>query len=65
MEKNVGGLDRKVRIGGGAILIVLTYLWLAGIPRIIAALIGIYYTITGVTGYCLINKTFKIDTTKR
>jgi len=52
MKKNVGGIDKLLRISAGVVLLVLTFvlanddgLWLWG-------LIGIVPLVTGLVGWC-------------
>ena len=66
MVKNVGGKNRMVRISGGVILIIISYLRLAGhgYDRVIIGAVGIYGLATGLIRYCLINAVLKINTCK-
>ena len=62
MEKNIGNIDRVIRVVVGVILIVAAALWVSGILSIIFYIIGIILLVTGAIGYCLIQKLFKINT---
>lgn len=57
MSKNMGGLDRGLRIIVGIILIALPYLGLvpaldAGILRWIAQIVGVVFVATSAIGVC-------------
>jgi len=63
MQKNMGGLDRGIRIIAGIILIALGIL--QAIPY--AAIIGIFgafVLLTGITGFCILYVPFGISTRK-
>lgn len=63
MVRNVGPEDRVVRIVIGIVLGVLVYLGtLAGIPAIIALVIGAYLLLSGLFARCIFYKMLDIDT---
>ena len=53
-EKNVGAVDRVIRIILGIILIYVGWGWLHGIPKGIVYLIGLILIVTGILGTCLL-----------
>jgi uncharacterized membrane protein HdeD (DUF308 family) len=71
MERNVGGLDRTVRlvVGPLALLAGLGVLadLVAATPLVGGALlvVGVVLTVTGVTQRCLLNRLLGIDTCPR
>ncbi len=57
LERNVGGLDKKIRIGAGAVLILIGLfksLWLA--------IIGVIVLATGLLGFCGLYKLLGLNT---
>lgn len=63
MQKNVGGLDRAIRIVGGAALLAWTYFG-QGDARWLG-LVGIVLLATGVAGWCPAYLPFRISTCGR
>lgn len=63
MEKNVGGMDRNIRMGAGAVLLVLA---LVGIihPRWLFMLVGIVLLATGYLNFCPAYKLIGMNTNK-
>lgn len=65
MEKNVGGMDKKVRIVGGVIFLVAAIL---SPPitalKVVLSLLAVIGLGTGLTGFCPLNALFKINTAK-
>lgn len=64
MTKNVGTLDRIIRIVLGAALIAAGYLYLAGWQSIVAYVIGAGTLLTGIFGLCAVYKLLGISTAK-
>lgn len=68
MEKNVGGLDRTVRLILGAVLLVVALAALVGVVTLelwlvaVALLVGAILTVTGVVQQCPANRLFGLDT---
>lgn len=61
MEKNVGGMDKNIRMGAGAVLLVLGLLvtksWLLTI-------IGVVLLVTGFLNFCPAYKLIGMNTNK-
>jgi len=68
MEKNVGGLDERIRITLGPLLLVLSVASMRGNVRLrpsltaVAAAIGAVLTVTGLTKTCPANSAMGRDT---
>ncbi|MDH4223294.1 MAG: DUF2892 domain-containing protein [candidate division Zixibacteria bacterium] len=65
MKPNESGVDRLIRIIGGIFLFIIGW----GILKnnflgIIFDLLGLILFITGITGFCLLYKIFKVNTNK-
>ncbi len=60
MQKNVGGMDRWLRIILGIVLIVLVFVG----PQIKWGWIGLVPLLTGLFGFCPLYSPFKINTRK-
>jgi hypothetical protein len=65
MKTNEGLIDRIVRILIGSISLIIGYFWLGGIPQIIALIIGVMMSFTGLVGFCGIYTILKINTCTR
>lgn len=63
MEKNVGNMDRNIRLGAGAVLLVLSLIGIIG-PMWLFALIGIVLLATGFTNFCPAYKLIGMKTNK-
>lgn len=61
MQKNMGGLDRAIRIIAGIILIAIGLLKI--LPTIIAV-VGAFILLTGITGFCILYVPLGISTRK-
>ena len=62
-EKNVGKLDRAIRIFFGVILFSLAiFLHVGQIVRTILGLLGVIGIITGIMGHCIIYSLLKLST---
>ena len=75
MEQNVGGFDRTLRIGLGAVLLVVGILSFAGVfakgggtgmlvLRSLVVVVGAVFAVTGLVQTCPINSALGIDTTE-
>lgn len=62
MKTNEGTIDRVLRIFIGSISLIIGYFWLGGIVKIVALVIGIVMTLTGLVGFCGIYTLLKINT---
>ncbi|OGF45071.1 MAG: hypothetical protein A2452_00625 [Candidatus Firestonebacteria bacterium RIFOXYC2_FULL_39_67] len=58
MKPNLGAFDRKIRLGAGIILILISIL----LPFFAAAILGVYALLTGLMGWCPFNGLFSINT---
>jgi uncharacterized membrane protein HdeD (DUF308 family) len=68
MKKNVGTVDRIIRISLGIILIVLGIYFQSSwglVAMIVLIVLGLIALITGIIGYCGLYKIFKISTVKK
>ncbi|MEZ5454364.1 MAG: DUF2892 domain-containing protein [Thiothrix sp.] len=63
MEKNVGGMDRNIRLGAGAVLIVLSLLKIIS-PVWLFLIIGIVLVATGYMNFCPAYKLIGMNTNK-
>lgn len=64
MEKNVGSIDRIIRIVVGIVLL----LWGVGNGGLlgwIAVILGLIVLLTGILGWCWLYKLLKINTNKK
>ncbi|MFN4215870.1 MAG: DUF2892 domain-containing protein [Brevinematales bacterium] len=65
MEKNMGTLDRVIRLIIAAVLILLIVLKvLTGVWMIVAALVAIVFIVTSMLGFCPLYKLIGISTCK-
>lgn len=67
MKKNVGTIDRIIRIILGIVLISLGIYFQSSwglVAMIVLVILGLIVLITGVIGYCGLYKILKISTTK-
>jgi len=68
MDKNVGAMDKRVRIGIGAIAGLISIGVLAGalpLPLLVAPVLGlgaVILLVTGLTGFCGLYSVLGIDT---
>jgi|YelNatPaOPRAMG01_1025707.scaffolds.fasta_scaffold38041_3 membrane-bound ClpP family serine protease len=60
MKRNVGGVDKTIRIILGFILFILGYYY----QSIWFGVIGLIIILTGILGWCALYKIFKISTYK-
>ena len=60
MKRNVGGIDKIIRIILGFAIFILGYYY----QSIILGLIGLIILLTGLLGWCGLYKIFKISTYK-
>ncbi|NYZ73850.1 DUF2892 domain-containing protein [Candidatus Micrarchaeota archaeon] len=61
-EKNVGMIDRSVRLGAGIALIVGGLVYFAGLVSYVVALVGLILLVTGITSSCGIYSLLGIST---
>lgn len=65
MEKNMGTIDRLIRLTIAAALVLLIVLKvLTGIWMIVAALVAIVFIVTSMLGFCPLYKLIGISTSK-
>ena len=71
MNQNVGGLDRTARLVAGPLLVLVgAAALLEAIPGglavgAVALLLGVVFTVTGMTRKCILNRLLGIDTSGR
>lgn len=65
LRENVGGLDRFMRVVGGAVLLGLSVFKLTGAEHLLFGFIGIYGIITGTFRICLLNRLMGINTSQK
>lgn len=63
MEKNIGGIDRAIRIIVGMVLIVLGIFKMVP-DGYILALLGAFILLTGIIGFCILYVPLNISTRK-
>ncbi len=63
MQKNVGGLDRAIRIIAGIILVALGILKVLPYATMIA-IFGVFILLTGIVGFCILYVPLGISTHK-
>jgi hypothetical protein len=68
MQKNVGGYDRIARLVAGPLLLLVAVAGVVGafplgtIVVVVAVLVGLILTVTGVLQRCPLNTLFGVDT---
>ena len=68
MQKNVGGYDRIARLVAGPLLLLVAVAGVVGafplgtIVVVVAVLVGLILTVTGVLQLCPLNTLFGVDT---
>jgi len=65
MGKNVGSVDKTIRLVAGVALLALSFLWLGGFGAtsgLIAAVVGVILLATGLINFCPLFKIFGIST---
>ncbi len=66
MKKNMGNLDKVLRILGALLLVVLYFTKvLTGVWGIIALIVAVIFVITSIVGFCPLYVPFKINTAKK
>jgi len=66
MPKNMGALDRIIRIVVAAVIAVLFFTnQITGVAAIVLGIIAIIFLLTGIFGFCPIYLPFKINTGKK
>ncbi|MEB4590308.1 DUF2892 domain-containing protein [Candidatus Thiothrix sp. Deng01] len=63
MEKNVGSMDRNIRLGAGAVLLLLSLLGVIH-PRWLFLIIGVVLLATGFLNFCPAYKLIGTNTNK-
>jgi hypothetical protein len=64
MEKNVGSMDRNIRFGAGAVLLILSLLNIIN-PGWLFGIIGIVLLATGYLNFCPAYKLIGMNTDKK
>jgi hypothetical protein len=64
MKRNVGTVDRIVRVIAGIAMLLVGFLVIEGVAGVVVGAIGAVVLLTGVIGSCLLYVPFKIDTNK-
>ncbi|MDD5213012.1 MAG: DUF2892 domain-containing protein [Candidatus Gracilibacteria bacterium] len=62
--KNLGLLDRLLRIVLSEILFIIGYFWLGGMLQILVFVFAVVFLLTRIIGFCLLYKPFGFDTLK-
>ena len=62
MKRNVGGLDRAIRLLVGVFLMVLGLGAIRGKGGVIVAIVGLILLMTGLKGFCALYVPLGIDT---
>lgn len=66
MKKNMGSLDKLIRLGIAIVLIVLYYMGIiAGTLGVVGLVVALLLTITSLVSYCPIYTLFGIKTCKK
>lgn len=63
MEKNVGGMDRNIRLGAGAVLVLLSLFGIIG-PKWLFLIVGVVLLATGFMNFCPAYKLIGMNTNK-
>lgn len=63
-KQNESKLDQQIRIGIGALSLILGLFVFTGTLQVIAIIVAIVATITGFTGFCALYKLLGISTKK-
>jgi hypothetical protein len=64
MKRNVGTVDRIVRVVVGMAMLLVGFLVIEGVAGVVVGAIGAVVLLTGVIGSCLLYTPFNIDTNK-
>jgi len=65
-EKNVGGMDKNVRIVVGVLLLAAGYFLQADmLVRAVIALVGVVLGLTGIMGTCMLYSLIGVNTAKK
>ena len=64
MDKNVGGMDRNIRFGAGAVLLILSLTNIIN-PGWLFGIIGIVLLATGYLNFCPAYKLIGMNTDKK
>ncbi len=60
-KKNIGETDKNIRLAVGAIFMGVA-LKTTGITKALTSIFGIYFTLSSLTGFCLLYYTLSINT---
>jgi hypothetical protein len=63
--KNVGAIDRIIRIILAVVFFAIGSLKVDGTPRLILYFLSLIMVVTATTGFCLLYKPFGINTRKK
>jgi len=61
-KQNESNLDKKIRLVVGVVSLLLAMFVFTGTVQMIAFVIGLLATLTGLTGFCLLYELFGIKT---
>ena len=65
MKRNVGTIDRVLRVLAGIALVVVGFAVLGGTVGIVVGVIGLIPLATGLIGWCPLYSLFKLRTSKQ
>jgi len=65
IKPNEGFFDRLARVTVGALILITGGFWLGGIPQLIAYIVGVLMSVTGLIGFCGLYTVLKIQTCSR
>jgi len=63
-KSNESKLDQQIRIGIGVLSLILGLFVFTGTLQIVAIVVALVATVTGLTGFCALYKLFGISTKK-
>jgi hypothetical protein len=65
MKRNVGSIDRVLRVLAGIVLLVVGFAVIGGTAGIVVGVIGLIPLATGLIGWCPLYSLFKLRTRKQ
>ena len=65
MKRNIGSIDRVLRVLAGIALVVVGFAVLGGTVGIVVGVIGLIPLATGLIGWCPLYSLFKLKTKKQ
>ena len=65
MKRNIGSIDRVLRVLAGIALVVVGFAVLGGTVGIVVGVIGLIPLVTGLIGWCPLYSLFKLKTKKQ